>query len=80
MGRMSARYVGREVGQSAEWVCWMWKNMGIIIKDKFGNWVLTEKGRSIGGRMSKNNNHPVPTFVFEDIEKLMIDFYEKHHK
>ena len=78
MDRMSARFVGKAIGTSAEWVYGMWKDMGLVIKDKFGDWALTEAGRSIGGRMSKSNYSPVPTFDFEVIEKLMIDFYKKH--
>lgn len=78
MGRMSASIVGKNVGMSAAWVYDMWKDMGLVIKDKFGNWALTETGRSIGGRMSKNSYRPVPTFNFEVIETMMIDFYNKH--
>ena len=80
MGRMSARFVAIEVGKSTSWVYEMWKDMGLVIKDKFGDWALTEAGREIGGRMSKSNHLPVPTFEFEKIEKLMIDFYNKHRK
>lgn len=80
MSRMSARFVGRAVGMSTEWVYGMWKDMGLVIKDKFGDWALTEAGRSIGGKMSKSNHCPVPTFKFETIEQLMIDFYNKHRK
>ena len=48
MGRMSARFVGKAVGMSTEWVYDMWKDMGLVIKDKFGDWALTEAGRNIG--------------------------------
>ncbi len=80
MGRMSARYVGEKVGMSVAWVYNMWKDMGLVVKDKFGEWSLTEEGRKIGGRMSKNNHCPVPTFDFHIIEKKMIDFYNTHRK
>lgn len=80
MERMSARFVGNKVGMSTEWVYGMWKDMGLVIKDKFGDWALTEAGRSVGGRMSKSNRCPVPTFDFETIEKMMMDFYNKHRK
>ena len=80
MSRMSARYVAIKVGQSVAWVYEMWKDMGLVVKDKFGDWALTEAGRSIGGRMSKSNHLPVPTFDFDTIEKMMIDFYNKHRK
>jgi len=58
----------------------MWKYMGLVIKNKFGDWVLTDSGRKIGGRMSEGNHLSVPTFEFEIIEKKMIDFYNKHRK
>lgn len=80
MGRMSARFFGRLVGMSTEWVYDMWKDMGLVIKDKLGGWVLTEAGKKIGGKMSKSNHTPVPTFDFETVEKMMIDFYNKHRK
>lgn len=53
MGGMSARFVGKKVGMSTEWVYDMWKDMGLVIKDKFGDWALTEAGRSIGERCQK---------------------------
>lgn len=58
----------------------MWKDMGIVVRDKFGDWVLTETGRNIGGRMSKNSYHPVPIFEDEFIIDKMIDFYNKTRK
>ena len=36
MERMSARFVGNRVGMSTKWVYEMWKDMGLIIKDKYG--------------------------------------------
>lgn len=80
MDRMSARFFAIKVGQSTDWVYGMWKDMGLVIKDKFGDWALTEAGRSIGGKMSKSTHCPVPTFEFEVVEKMMIDFYNKHRK
>lgn len=80
MSRMSARFVGRAVGMSTEWVYGMWKDMGLIINDKFGDWTLTAAGHNIGGRMSKSNHCPVPTFDSEVIEQMMIEFYNKHRK
>ena len=55
MGRMSARFVGQMVGMSTEWVYGMWKDMGLVEKDKFGDWILTAIGKSVGGKMSKNS-------------------------
>jgi len=78
MGRMSARFVGNKVGMSTKWVYEMWQDMGLVFKDKCGDWALTELGKSIGGRMSKSIHCPVPTFDFEVLEKMMIDFYNKN--
>ena len=80
MTRMSARYVARKVGMTTQWVYDMWKDMGLVQKDKFGDWSLTAAGRVIGGEMSKSNYLSVPTFRFEDIEQPMIDFYNEHRK
>ena len=80
MERMSARFVGRKLGLSAERVYSIWEGMGLVIKDNFGGWDLTEVGRNIGGRMSKSNHRPVPTFDFEVVEKMMLDYYNKHRK
>ncbi len=80
MSRMPARYIAIKLGQSAAWVYEMWKDMGLVVKNKFGDWTLTEAGYSIGGRMSKGKYLSVPTFDFETIENMMIDFYKKHRK
>ena len=80
MSRKTARLEGRAVGMSTKWVYGMWKDMGLVVKDKFGDWALTAAGHNIGGRMSKSNHCPVPTFDFEVIEQMMIDFYNKHRK
>lgn len=80
MSRMSARFVAQKVGQSVSWVYELWKDMGLVYKDSFGDWALTDAGRNIGGKMSKSNHCPVPTFDFDVIEKIMIDFYNKHRK
>lgn len=37
MNRMPARFVGRAVGMSTEWVYGMWRDMGLVTKDKFGD-------------------------------------------
>ena len=78
MNRMSARIIATRLGQSTDWVYGMWKDMGLVIKDKLGDWITTEAGRSVGGKMSKNPYRQVPTFDFDVIEKLMIDFYIKN--
>lgn len=80
MSRMSARYVAQKVKMNTALVYDLWNTMGIVAKDKFGDWTLTEAGREIGGRMSKNNYCPVPTFDFNVIEQLMIDACKEHRK
>ena len=80
MDRMSARFVAQRVGQSVELVYEMWNDMGLVDKDKFGDWVLTTAGRALGGRMSKGSRREVPTFEFHVIEQAMIDFYNKFRK
>lgn len=80
MTRMSARFVAKKIGMSTGWVYDLWKDMGLVFKDKFGDWALTELGIRIGGQMSKSNHLPVPTFKFEVIEQMMIDFYNKNRK
>lgn len=54
--------------------------MGLVVKDKFGDWVLTDLGRQIGGKMPNGNRLSVPIFDFEKIEQMMIDFYNEHRK
>lgn len=80
MSRMSARYVAQKVKMNTALVYDLWNTMGIVAKDKFGDWTLTEAGREIGGRISKNNYCPVPTFDFNVIEQLMIDACKEHRK
>ena len=80
MGRMSANILGKKVDLSAQQVYDMWKDMGLVIKDTFGDWALTDAGRKIGGQMSKSAHLPVPTFEIQIIEKLMIEFYKKLKK
>ena len=47
--------------------------MGLVVKNKFGYWVITELGRSIGGKMSKGTRLSVPS---DKIIDMMIDFYK----
>lgn len=78
---MSARYIAKElIGYTAADVYDLWYDMGLVIKDKFGDWALTELGRSIGGRMSKSDRLPVPTFDSDKVIDMMIDFYNEQHK
>ena len=48
--------------------------MGLVVKDNFGDWVLTDLGKSIGGKMSSGNRLSVPTFHADFIIDKMIEF------
>ena len=76
MSKMSARFVAQKIGMSTAWVYDLWNKMGLVHKDKFGGWILTAAGKSVGGRMSKGKYASVPTFDFSVVERLMIDFYK----
>lgn len=80
MSKMSARFVGQKVGLKASEVYDIWKNMGLVVNDKYGDWIITELGKKIGGKMSNGNYSPVPIFEFKMIEEMMIDFYNKNIK
>lgn len=78
--RMSARFVAKElIGYTTAAVYEIWKDMGLVIKDKWGDWVLTDYGRSVGGRMSKGTRLSVPTFDVDQVIDMMIEFYKKTH-
>lgn len=73
--RKSARYIAQErMNYTTDDVYEIWKDMGLVLKDKFGDWALTELGKSIGGRLSKINVRPVPTFDSTMIIDKMIAF------
>lgn len=78
MNRMSARFVAQKAGISTEWVYALWYDMGIVTKDKFGDWILTDAGKKSVVKCQKNNHRSVPTFDFDTIEKLMIDYHNKN--
>lgn len=82
MGRMSARIIAEKklTNYTTSDVYECWKDMGLVIKDKFGDWALTELGKNIGGRMSKSNHLPVPTFDADKVIDMMIEFCKKHQK
>lgn len=75
-GRMSARFIGNIIGLSANSVYKTWSDMGIVQLHKHGYWSLTEAGKSLNGRYSKNGG--VPTFNFEEIVPLMSKFWNKN--
>ena len=76
MDRMSARFIGITIGKSTQWVYNTWNSLGLVTKDHMGDWVLTEYGREIGGKMSQNNFLPVPTFQYDVVKKLMKDIID----
>lgn len=74
MDRMSARFIGIKLGKATAEIYDMWKQIGLVTKDKFGDWILTELGRNVGGKMSKSNYLAVPRFEYDTIVKLMENF------
>ncbi len=75
MGRKSARFIADMlINYTPKDVYEIWKDMGLVIKDKFGDWVLTDLGKEIGGRMSNGNHLSVPTFDADSIIEKMIAF------
>lgn len=74
MDRMSARFLGIKLGKTTADIYKTWKKIGVLTKDKFGDWTLTELGRTIGGKMSKSNYVSVPTFECDPIVKMMDEF------
>jgi hypothetical protein len=80
MSKMSARYIGQKVCMKTAEVYDMWNDMGLVVKDQFGDWIITELGKKIGGKMSNGNRLSVPIFELKMIEEKMIDFYNKNVK
>lgn len=80
MSRMSARYIGQKVGKKTSEVYDIWSNMDLVAKDKYGDWILTDLGKKIGGKMSNGNRLPVPIFDLKIIKEMMVDFYNRNTK
>ena len=75
MGRKSARFIAEMLSNyTTKDVYEIWKDMGLVMKDKFGDWILTDLGRSMGGKMSNGNRLSVPTFNAYFIIDKMIEF------
>ena len=74
MGRMSAHFIAREFGQKASWAYEIMKELGLVVKDKFGDWALTDLGKKIGGKMSQSSYRPVPSFDFEIVSKMIEEY------
>lgn len=71
IGRMSARYLGQKLGMSAKAVYEFLEEMGLVQKDKMGDWTLTDFGRKSGGKMSQGSYLSVPIFELDIIKRLM---------
>ena len=79
MNRKSARFVGLEICLPTKKVYEIWHQMGLVMKNTYNEWILTQKGYDIGGKMSHNSYVPVPTFDLDTIVKLMKEFFEKNN-
>lgn len=78
MNRMSARFFGSKLNISTQEVYSVWEDMGIVVKNKIGDWIVTEAGTKIGGRSSKGFG--VPTFDFDSIKAIMLKYMKNCHK
>ncbi|MCD7893421.1 MAG: hypothetical protein LUG60_06925 [Erysipelotrichaceae bacterium] len=70
MGRMSPRIMAPKFGMTTQGLYKVLNELGLVVKDSFGDWALTDAGKSVGGKMSKSN-YPVPTFDFDTIAKMI---------
>lgn len=79
--RESAKFIAPKlVGFKPSDVYEIWKEMGLVIKNNYGDWVLTPLGKSIGGKMSGGDRLSVPTFDTDKIIDMMIAFRNELHK
>lgn len=76
MNRMSARYIAPRLGITTSGLYRVWEEMGLVTKDKFGDWIVTGLGRESGGRMSKGSRLSVPTFELEVITKMVKEYLD----
>jgi hypothetical protein len=72
MARMSARFIGLELGKSAKEVYAILHQLGLVEKDKYGDWIVTVAGREVTGAMSRGD-YSVPTFDLDTIKGLIKD-------
>lgn len=78
MERKSARFIAEMLcNYTATDVYDVWKDMGLVVRDKFGDWILTDFGKSYGGKMSNGSSLSVPSFEADFIIEKMIKFCEK---
>ena len=79
MERKSAKFIAQILyNYTTTDVYKMWEDMGLVVKDKFGEWILTDLGKSFGGKMSGGNWTSVPTFEAEFIINKIIEFSKKN--
>lgn len=79
MSRKSARFIAEMLSNyTTTDVYEIWRDMGLVVKDKFGDWALTDVGRSLGGKMSSGERLSVPTFNAEFIIDKMIEFCKQN--
>ncbi|MBE6845143.1 MAG: hypothetical protein E7508_05425 [Ruminococcus sp.] len=75
MSRKSARFIANMLSNyTTKDVYEIWKDMGLVAKDKLGDWIITDLGRSLGGKMSSGGRLSVPTFNADFIIDKMIEF------
>lgn len=70
MTRMCAKFIGLELGMDTQEVYAALCELGLVEKNKDGNWIVTVSGCEATGAMSRGNC-PVPTFDFETIRALI---------
>ena len=80
MNRVSARFFGNKAIISTQRVYEIWHALGLIMKNKYGDWTLTNAGIEIGGRMSKSSYLSVPTFEYDVIKPLVDKYIETNRK
>ena len=74
MDRKSARFIAQDLLKKTSEIYDIWERMGVVYKDKFGDWSLTELGKTLGGKMSKGSALSVPTFEKDIIIEAMRRF------
>lgn len=75
MNRMSVKFIAYQVGLSEKKLYEVLEAKGIVTKNEFSKWILTNHGRESGGVMSKGERS-IPTFRLEDISEMVLDYFE----
>lgn len=70
----SPKFFGKHVGMSASEVYSKWRELGLIELNQEGNyWMITDYGKSLGGRLSEfrtKYSGGTPTFDYDKIKHL----------